>query len=69
MIYDERILNIRDAGHVSLLTIRGRVLLPMRYGAYQAARLAMQKGQADLILRNGVFSLYVCIDMPTAPPC
>jgi putative transposase len=68
MIYDERIMNIRDAGHVSLLTLSGRVLLPMRYGAYQAARLAMQKGQADLILRNGVFYLYVCIDMPTEPP-
>ena len=68
MIYDERIMRLIDAGHVSLLTISGRILVPMRYGAYQAARLAMQKGQADLILRDGVFYLSLCIDMPTAPP-
>lgn len=68
MVYDERVMNIKDAAHVSLLTLRGRILVPMRYGAYQAARLSMQKGQADLVLRNGVFYLYICIDMPTAPP-
>jgi putative transposase len=68
MVYDERLMNIKDAAHVSLLTLRGRVLVAMRYGAYQAARLALQQGQADLILRNGVFYLYVCIDLPTPPP-
>lgn len=68
MVYDDRIMNIRDAAHVSLLTLKGRVIVPMRYGAYQAARLAMQKGQADLILRNGIFFLYVCIDIPSPPP-
>ena len=68
MVYDDRIVNVKDAGHVSLLTLRGRILVPMRYGAYQAARLAMQKGQADLILRGGTFFLYLCIDMPTPPP-
>ena len=62
MVYDERVMNVKDAGHVSLLTLKGRILVPMRYGAYQAARLAMQKGQADLILRGGVFYLYLCID-------
>jgi putative transposase len=68
MVYDERLMNIKDAGHVSLLTLKGRVIVPMRYGAYQAARLSMQKGQADLILRGSTFYLYVCIDLPTPPP-
>jgi putative transposase len=68
MTFDARVMRVVDAGHVSLLTLRGRILVAMRYGAYQAARLAMQKGQADLLLRNGVFYLYLCIDMPTAPP-
>ena len=67
MVYDERIMNVKDAGHVSLLTLRGRIIVPMRYGPYQAARLAMQKGQADLILRGFTFFLYICIDMPTPP--
>ena len=40
----------------------------MRYGAYQAARLDRAKGQADLILRDGTFSLYVTVDLPSAPP-
>jgi IS605 OrfB family transposase len=68
MVYDERIMNVPDIAHVSLLTLSGRVVLPMRYGAYQAARIGFQKGQADLILREGVFYLYVCIDLPTPPP-
>lgn len=68
MVYDERVMDVKDAGHVSLLTLRGRIIVSMRYGAYQAARLAMQKGQADLILRHGTFYLYICIDMPTPPP-
>jgi putative transposase len=68
MVYDERLMNIKDAGHVSLLTLKGRVILSMRYGAYQAARLSMQKGQADLILRGSTFYLYICIDLPTPPP-
>lgn len=68
MVYDERIMNIRDAAHVSLLTLTGRVIVGMRYGDYQAARFAMQKGQADLILRGNVFYLYVCIDLPAPPP-
>ena len=43
-------------------------LVPMRYGAYQAARLDRAKGQADLILRGSTSYLYVTVDMPSAPP-
>jgi putative transposase len=68
MVYDERLMNVKDAAHVSLLTLQGRILVGMRYGEYQAARLAMQKGQADLILRDDVYYLYICIDLPTPPP-
>jgi len=51
-----------------LLTLAGRQRLPIRFGAYQAARMDRISGQADLILRDGVFYLYVTIDMPTPPP-
>jgi putative transposase len=68
VVYDERLMNVKDAAHVSLLTLQGRIIVVMRYGAYQAARLTMQRGQADLVLRNGVFYLYICIDLPTSPP-
>ncbi len=50
------------------LTLTGRELLPLRFGAYQAARIDRAKGQADLILRDGVFYLYLTVEMPTPPP-
>jgi putative transposase len=43
------------------------LLIPMRYGAYQAARLDRAQGQADLMCRDGTFFLSVTIDLPTPP--
>ncbi len=68
MVYDPRIMSFKGLTQVSLMCLGGRILVPMRYGAYQAARLDRAKGQADLILRDGVFYLYVTIDLPSAPP-
>jgi len=68
MVYDERIMSFQGVSHVSLLTLSGRILVPLRYGDYQAARLDRRQGQADLILRDGKFYLYVTIDLPTPPP-
>ena len=55
MVYDERIMSFKGRTHVSLLCLGGRQLLPIRYGAYQAARLDRAKGQTDLILCDGTF--------------
>lgn len=41
--------------HVSLLILGGRIPAPMRYGAYQAARIDRAKEQTDLVLRDGTF--------------
>ena len=68
IVLDDRLMSFRGLSHVSLLTLQGRILVPMRYGAYQAARLDRAKGQADLILRDGVFYLSLTIDLPTPPP-
>lgn len=68
MVYDERIMSFQGVSHVSLLTLSGRVLIPLRFGVYQAARMDRIKGQADLILRDGTFYLYATIDLPSAPP-
>ena len=67
MVFDSRIMSFRGLTHVSLLTLSGREIIPIRFGAYQAGRMDRIQGQADLILRGGVFYLYVTIDMP-APP-
>jgi putative transposase len=68
MVYDERIMSFKRLTHVSLLTLAGRQLIPLRYGAYQAARLDRAQGQADLVYRDGTFFLFVTIDLPTPPP-
>ena len=68
MVYDQRIMSFKGLTHVSLLCMSGRELIAMRYGAYQAARIDRAKGQADLVLKDGAFYLYVTIDLPDAPP-
>src|SRR5207244_10260009 len=68
MVYDERIMSFKGLTHVSLLTLAGRQRVPLRYGAYQAARLDRAQGQADLVYRDGIFFLCVTIDLPTPPP-
>ena len=60
--YDERVMSFKGLLTVSLLTISGRVLIPFLVGGYQQARMDAIKGQADLIYRNGTFSLAVTID-------
>jgi putative transposase len=66
--YDERLMSFKGLGEVSLLTLSGRVLVPFRMGGYQEARLDAIKGQADLLYRNGVFSLAVTLEVPVPPP-
>ena len=65
--YDERIMSWKGVEAVSLLTLFGRQIIPIRFGEYQAARLDRRKGQADLVLRNGTFYLFVTIDVPEPP--
>lgn len=65
--YDERILSWKGLEHVSLLTLNGRALVATRFGEYQAARLDRRRGQVDLVLRNGVFFLFVTIEVPEPP--
>src|SRR5438034_5594520 len=53
---------------VSLLTLSGRILVPVQVGNYQQARMDAIKGQADLLYRNGMFYLAVTLDVPTPTP-
>lgn len=64
VVYDSRIMSFKGAEHVSLWTLGGRERIAMRLGDYQRARMDRQRGEADLILRDGVFYLAVCLDAP-----
>ncbi|GCE50693.1 IS605 OrfB family transposase [Thermosporothrix hazakensis] len=68
IVYDPRVMSFKDLHQVSLLTLSGRVLVPFRIGGYQEARMGSIKGQADLIYRNGTFSLAVTLEVPTPDP-
>ena len=68
MIYDERILSWKGLEFASILTLEGRIKIPIRIGEYQRARMDRLKGQADLLLRDGVFYLAATIDAPEETP-
>jgi IS605 OrfB family transposase len=67
IVYDQRILSWKGIDRVSILTLKGRELIPIKFGAYQEEKLGRIRGQADLVLRNGVFYLGVVVDVPEAP--
>ena len=64
---DERILSYKAADRISILTLDGRLSVPIVLGPYCADRLAMRRGQADLVYRDGAFYLLQTIDVPRPP--
>ena len=68
MVHDERTFSFKGVYRVSLLTLEGRVIVPMVYGEYQAARLPLAKGQADLLFRRGKFFLAATVEIPDGTP-
>jgi IS605 OrfB family transposase len=67
IVYDQRILSWKGADRVSILTNDGRQIMPWVCGAYQTATLERARGQADLIYRDGMFFLYVTVDVGDVP--
>lgn len=68
VIYDSRIMRFIRMEAVSLTALNGRITIPIQMGAYQRRRFSRAKGQADLVLRDGVFYLMVSIETPEEPP-
>jgi len=68
MIYDPRILSWKGLDRVSILTLKGRQIIPIQIGPYQEARFDRIRGQTDLLLRNGVFYLAASFDAPEPEP-
>jgi len=68
IVYDPRILTWKGLETVSLTTLEGRQLVPVRIGEYQKARMDRVRGQADLILVKGIFYLCVVVKVPEETP-
>ena len=68
MVYDQRILSFKGLDRVSILTLNGRQIIPIRIGEYQKVRMNRVVRQSDLILRKGIFYLATTVDAPEATP-
>jgi IS605 OrfB family transposase len=68
IVYDDRLLSWKGVDRVSILTVHGRIVVPVVIGTYHAPRLRRVRGQADLIFRDGQFYLAVVVDVPEPPP-
>lgn len=66
MVYDQRILSWKGLDRVSILTLGGREIVPIRIGGYQETRLERKVRQSDLVLNDGIFYLAVVVDAPGA---
>jgi len=69
MVYDERILSFKGLEYASMLTLDGRIEVPMMVAEYHRGMLMGRRvrGQADLILDDGVFYLLLVIELPDKP--
>jgi putative transposase len=67
--YDQRLMSFRSVDRVSLLTLEGRVIVPVVMGKYQSERFHHKHGQCDLVRRkDGKWFLLVTVDLPDGAP-
>ena len=53
---------------VSVSSLDGRLLIPIRFAPKQAAMLDRRRGQAELLYRNRAFYLSISVDVPEPSP-
>jgi len=67
--YDQRLMSFKGVDRVSLLTLEGRVIVPVVMGKYQSERFHLKHGQCDLVRRkDGKWFLLVTVDLPDNAP-
>jgi hypothetical protein len=66
--YDERIMRLHGLDEVSLSTLEGWVVVPLRVGGYAMLSQRRIRGQADLLYINGEFYLCLVVEQPEEPP-
>lgn len=70
VVYDNRILSFKGLEKVSLVTVEGRIEVPIVVSAYHKGIIQGRRvrGQADLILENGTFYLLLVVEIPEPDP-
>ncbi len=66
--YDQRTMSFKGPDRVSLLTLDGRIKVAFIVAAYDAERMALPKGQSDLVYRDSKWYLFVTVDVPDGSP-
>jgi len=68
VVYDDRLLSLSNLSVASILTVDGRIKVPVLFGA--SAKLDQRRiaKQADLIYVQGIFYLCLCIELPDGTP-
>ena len=67
--YDQRLMSFKGVDRVSLLTLEGRVIVPLVMGEYQRERLSEKYGQCDLVRRrDGKWFLLVTVEVAEKSP-
>jgi IS605 OrfB family transposase len=69
MVYDDRILSFDGLEAASMLTLDGRICVPMVLGRYHIGLMAGRRvrGQADLVLIENTFFLMLVVEVPEEP--
>ena len=67
--YDQRLYSFKGGlDRLSILSLAGRILVPVAIGSYHRGRLEGARGQADLVYRGGALYLYVTVEVPDGSP-
>src|SRR5215510_11776205 len=67
--YDQRLMSFKGVDRVSLLTLEGRIIVPLIMGKHQSERFNGKHGQCDLVRRkDGKWFLLVTVEAPDVEP-
>ena len=67
--YDQRLMGFKGLDKVSLLTLEGRIVVPLVMGRYQQERFTNALGQSDLVRRkDGKWFLLTVVELPDGTP-
>jgi putative transposase len=67
VVYDQRIVSLKELKTVSIVTLEGRCKIPITFGKHAKLEGCRIVGQADLICQRGKFYLCLVVDAPEDP--